>query len=231
MAEGLEVSRRGRPGRGGGVGDHEDLDDLAALDGEAQIIFDRFHIQRLAHDALDEVRRAQAREVDTEADKTALKKSRWALQKNPWNLSRTEKDKLAQVQKANRPLYRAYLLKESLLHVLDRHQIHVAETKLDEWLDWARRSRLAPFVKPAAPVRDHRSGILAYVRTRLSNGRTEALNGKIRTITRRAYGFHNAFNLIALIMLCCSGIHLSPVFHYQADAILIMPHVALPCDA
>jgi hypothetical protein len=57
-------------------------------------------------------------------------------------------------------------------------------------------------------------GILAYVRSGLSNGRTEGLNGKARTITRRAYGFHSASALIALLMLCCSGMHLEPVFHW-----------------
>lgn len=181
---------------------------------QAQLIFDRFHIERLAHDALDDIRREQVREADTAEDKTALKHTRWALQKNPWNLTRTQKDKLVQVQRANQPLYRAYLLKESLLDVLDRHQVHVAETKLDEWLAWARRSQLTPFVKLARTVHKYRDGILAYVRTRLSNGRTEALNGKIRTITRRAFGFHSASSLIALIMLCCTGLTLNSVFHY-----------------
>ncbi len=57
----------------------------------------------------------------------------------------------------------------------------------------------------------HAEGILAYVRSGLSNGRTEGLNGKARTITRRAYGFHSASALIALLMLCCSGIKLEPV--------------------
>jgi hypothetical protein len=47
--------------------------------------------------------------------------------------------------------------------------------------------------------------------TGLSSGRSEGLNGKIRTITRRSLGFHSATSLIALITLCCGGIVLSPV--------------------
>jgi hypothetical protein len=58
---------------------------------------------------------------------------------------------------------------------------------------------------------DHAEGIIAYVTSGLSNGRTEGLNGKTRVITRRAYGFHSAHGLIALIKLCCSGIYLEPV--------------------
>ena len=74
-----------------------------------------------------------------------------------------------------------------------------------------------PLLAILAAFRDHASGILAYVRSGLSNGRTEALNGKARTITRRAYGFHSARALIALLKLCCSGIHLSPVFHWPGS--------------
>ena len=176
---------------------------------QALLIFDRFHVQRLAHDALDEVRREEVRQASA-ADKSALKKTRWALQKNPWNLDGIEWAKLTTVQKTNQRLYRAYLLKETLLAVLDRRQVNVARAKLSEWLAWAQRSKLAPFVKLARTIKKHQEGILAYVKTRLNNGRVEGINGKIRTITRRAYGFHSAMGLIAMIFLCCGGIHTFP---------------------
>ncbi len=177
---------------------------------QARVIFDRFHVQRLAHDALDQVRREEIREADPEV-RAELKKSRFALHKNPWNLSTIESAKVAQVQKANQPLYRAYLLKESLARILDGRQVNVARKKLCEWVSWASRSRLQPFQKLAGTVRSHLEGILACFATGLSNGRTEGLNGKIRTITRRSYGFHSAASLISLIFLCCSGIVLQPV--------------------
>lgn len=180
---------------------------------KALLVFDRFHVQRLAHDALDEVRRDEVREAAPE-DKPALKGTRWALQKNPWNLHRFERDKLATLQRTNRPIYRAYLLKESLLAIFDRRQPLVAAKKLDEWLDWARRSLLQPFVKLAKTIDTHRQGILAYVRTRLNNGRVEGLNGKARTITRRAFGFHSATSLIAMLFLCCGNIQLNPAHIY-----------------
>jgi transposase len=180
---------------------------------KAQLIFDRFHVQRLAQDALDEVRRAEVRSADAE-DQPALKNTRWALLKNPWNLSRPEREKLSALPAVNRRLYRAYLLKEALATLLDGWQINIATRKLDEWISWARRSRLAPFRKLAETIRKHAAGILAYVSSGLSNGRTEALNGKARTITRRAYGFHSASSLIAMLFLCCSGIQLHPVFNY-----------------
>jgi transposase len=187
---------------------------------KARIIFDRFHVQRLAQDALDTVRREQAREIKT-TDKpaaAALKGSRYALRKNPWNLLLDEKQKLAEVQRTNRPTYRGYLIKETLASILDGKQVNVARKKLCEWIGWAARSRLAPFAKVARTVREHLEGIVGYVATGLNNGRVEGLNSKARTITRRAYGFHDPHSLIGLLLLCCSGIaitlpHTYPTAH------------------
>jgi transposase len=178
---------------------------------QARIVFDKFHVQRLAHDALDEVRRAEVRNVAEPAQRTALKHSRFALQKNTWNLTEIEHTKLAEVQRTNRRLYRGYLLKETLAEILRGTDPTVAETKLTEWTRWASRSQLAPFVRVAGTIRKHLAGIVAYVATGLTNARTEGLNGKARTITRRSYGLHSASSLIALLFLCCSGLMLTPV--------------------
>jgi transposase len=173
---------------------------------QAQIIFDRFHVQRLAHDALDEVRRAEVRQVKGTPESGTIKGTRWTLHKSPWNLTRTEEETLDMLQRRNRRLYRAYLLKESLCDILDHAEPFEADTRLDTWLRWARRSRLEPFKRVAATLREHRAGIVAYMKTRHNSGRIEGLNGKIRAITRRSYGFHRVESLIAMIFLCCSGI-------------------------
>lgn len=177
---------------------------------QAKLIFDRFHVQRLAHDALDAVRRAEVREIEDPDERRALKHSRFALQKNPWNLSDIERTKLVEVQYANRRLYRGYLLKETLAGILDRMQANVARAKLVEWASWASHSQLAPFAKAARTIMKHLEGIVAYVATGLSNARSEGMNGKVRTITRRSFGFHSAWSLIAMIFLCCSGFTLRP---------------------
>ena len=65
-----------------------------------------------------------------------------------------------------------------------------AREKFTQWCTGAAHSRLAPFKKLAGTIRRHLDGILAFIATGLSNGPIEGLNGKIRTITRRAYGFH-----------------------------------------
>ena len=187
---------------------------------QARLVFDRFHVQRLAHDALDQVRRAEVRELKGTPEANELKQTRFPLQKNPWNLTALETEKVALVQQRNQPLYRAYLLKETLAAILDGRQVNVARRKLGEWIDWAARSRLEPFAKAARTISKHIEGILGYVATRLSNGRVEGNNGKIRTITRRSYGFANPSSVIALIHLCFSNIKLEPLRRYPDPAMV-----------
>ena len=144
-----------------------------------------------------------------EADK--IKGLRWPLLKNPWNLTPNQGERLSTLQKDNARLYRAYLLKEDFAAILDRRQPNVVKAKLQEWINWASRSRLPAFVKVAKTIREHLDDIVAYVRHRLTNGVVEGLNNKARLLTRRAYGFHSASAAIAMIMLCCTGIELQPV--------------------
>jgi transposase len=180
---------------------------------EAEIVYDRFHVQRLASDAVDRVRRAVVRELSAEEDAVAaraVKNSRYALLKNPWNLNPAEQDKLSTIQLTNRSLYRAYLLKEALADALDYRQVARARPALESWLAWASRSRLKPFVRIARTIRKHFEGILAYVRTRLTNGFTEGTNNKLRLVARRAFGFHSPQPLIAMLFLTCGGIKLAP---------------------
>ncbi len=118
--------------------------------------------------------------------------------------------KLSEVQRTNQHIYRAYLLKESLAQGFEYRQQARASRHIDGWISWATRSKLKPFVKLASTIKKFKEGILAYVKTRLSNGLTEGLNNKTRLITRRAYGFHSAHALAAMIHLCCGGITLYP---------------------
>ena len=84
------------------------------------------------------------------------------------DLTDVEQGKLTDVQKANLPLYRAYLLKETLARILDGAQVHVARDKLLDWMGWANRSRLPPFRRVARTIKQHIEGIVAYVATGLT---------------------------------------------------------------
>ncbi len=169
---------------------------------------DPFHVVMLATDALDEVRREvwnEARKNGEIAAAKDLKGVRYALWKNPENLTDRQAAKLSSVQKTNARLYRAYLLKEQLRQIY-RLPAEQAIGLLDEWIAWARRCRLASFVKLARTITKQRAGIVAAIEHGLSNARVEAINTQIRMITRRAYGFHSPGALIALAMLSLAGL-------------------------
>jgi transposase len=175
-----------------------------------EIVFDRFHVQRLASNALDEVRRALVRELGGSELGAAIKNTRWVLLRRPEDLTHSQRERLSEVQRSNQPLYRAYLLKETLASALSYKQPKRAKEALESWISWGVRSRLKPFIRVARTIRKHLPGILAYVRHRVTNGLVEGINNKLRMVTRRAFGFHSAEALIGMLYLTCGGIVLNP---------------------
>jgi len=169
---------------------------------------DPFHVIQLATDALDEVRREVWNEARRQGNMELardLKGARFCIWKNPENLTDRQAVKLAEIQKTNGPLYRAYLLKEQLRQIY-RVSPRTAEKLLNGWLTWARRSRLPSFVKLAKTIAAQRPGIMAAVKNGLSNARVEQINTQIRLIARQAFGFHSPRPLIALAMLKLAGL-------------------------
>jgi transposase len=164
---------------------------------------DPFHVVQLATEALDDVRREVWNEARRQGNlelARELKGARFAVWKNPENLTDRQAAKLATIQRTNTRLYRAYLLKEQLRQI---YQLPAAAASrlLDGWLKWARRSRLTSFVKLARTITEQRNGILGAIQHGLSNARIEQINTQIRLIARRAFGFHSPHALIALAML------------------------------
>lgn len=175
---------------------------------KATVCLDPFHVVSWATNALDHVRRAvwnEARRSGQTSLARDLKGARYALWKNPEDLTRRQTAKLADIARINKPLYRAYLLKEQLREVF-RLPFRAAVALLDHWLAWARRSRLRPFVRLARSIRDHRATIVTTLRFGLSNARVEAVNTRIRLLTRIAFGFHSATPLIGMVLLALGGL-------------------------
>ena len=66
--------------------------------------------------------------------------------------------------------------------------------------------RIPEFVELSRKVGRKRDGILRPIALGVSNARVEAVNSKIKVAIRQGYGFRNADDLIALIMLRRSGL-------------------------
>jgi transposase len=194
---------------------------VAARAPQAVRCADPFHVVAWATEALDEVRRSAWNTARWGAGATRragggrhlakgtevsrkLKGARYALWKNPENLTDRQREKLTWIAKTDPNLHRAYLLKEGLRYVF---QVKGQEGKeaLDRWLAWAARCRIPAFVDLGRRIRRYRDPIDAALDSGLSNALIEATNTKIRVLTRVAFGFADPQALIALAMLSLGG--------------------------
>jgi transposase len=130
--------------------------------------------------------------------------ARWALLKNPEDLTENQQVKLEWIALTDPDLHKGYLLKEGL-RLIFKLPPEQAAPALDRWIGWARTAGLPLFTQLARQIAGHRASILAAIEHHMSNGRVESVNGKIRLITRIAYGFASPHALIALAMLRLGG--------------------------
>lgn len=131
--------------------------------------------------------------------------------KRPENLTDKQPLTLRALKAAGGKVARAYELKEALRSIFaPRLSVDDVDELLARFCSRASRSRMPAFIRLAKTIRRHRAGILAAVRLGITNARAEALNNKVRLITRRAYGFHSANAALALVMLTCGPITLQP---------------------
>ena len=173
----------------------------------AQILFDRFHIVKHLNEAVDAARRELWRQLTTQ-QRVSFKGTRWLLLKNPWNLNNGQKERLSTLVRWNSPLVRAWYLKESFQLFWTYQQPWRAKQHLLKWMSSAMRSKLEPFKKFVGMLRSHLDGVLAWTKTRLSNGAVEGMNNKIKSISHRSFGFRTAENFIAAIYHCCARLPL-----------------------
>jgi transposase len=157
---------------------------------KAAVVFDRFHIVKLANEAIDEVRRGLQRTLDL-LGKKAIKGKRYLLLRGKENLAVEQKSALEEALKWNEPLSKAYYLKEELRELWNQPSHHEASVYLQNWILRARFSGLTPFERLAITLLTHAKSILNYFLHRITSGKMEGINNKIGRLTRLAYGYRD----------------------------------------
>lgn len=194
---------------------------------------DGFHVVQWAVDCMDELRKEVWREARQEKKeqpkrgrgrprrgeevKTATiygKGYKYALGKNPENLTEHQRSCLDEIKDLYPRMFRGYQLKEGLRKVFQCSK-ETIEEELKNWLSWACRSKLKPFVELSKKIRRHKEAIIATVRHGLSNARIESTNNKIKVLIRKSYGFRNIQNLIDMIMIVCSRLYYDIKLPYE----------------
>jgi transposase len=159
----------------------------------ATLVFDRFHVLKLYHEKLSQLRRDLYRQLTDSLRKDVLKGVRWLLLKRPENLDpkRHEPQRLREALRLNEPLATAYYLKEELNEVWEQDDQEAAEALLLDWITYAESTGIRMLQDFAKTLRAHAWGILAYYDYPISTGPLEGTNNKIKTMKRQAYGFRD----------------------------------------
>jgi transposase len=178
----------------------------------ALISYDRFHVVKLAGEAMDEVRtnewkteQVRVQEALGELTPKQRRSILWGMRKNPSGWSNTQTQAMHWLQRVNLKTARAWRLKMALREVFANARTHHlterAAAELKAWLSWARRSRLEPFKRLAATLKAHFDSVVRGMLDHRSNAFVEAMNGLMQQAKRAARGFRTVANFIAIAYL------------------------------
>jgi transposase len=161
------------------------------------IVFDRFHVVKLMNERLDELRRAHQRDSE-KALRRKIQGVRYLVLMGADKLDEFEairpgsKERLREALELNQPLLEGYYLKEKLRLFWEQPDRAAAETALSDWCAEAEATGSTILKKMARTLTLHRAGLLAYFdHHRISSGRMEGVNNKIKTLKRASYGYRD----------------------------------------
>jgi len=159
---------------------------------QASIVYDRFHIARLLNRAIEEERRAYQNHLDKDERRIMKKHSRWILLKRDINLSDQNRDHLAELKEANKPLYEMYLLKESFLNIFDRgFSANLAKRQIVAWVKEISSTEFNSLKRFSKSILKRLKNVLNWFKNPISNSKAEGINNVIKTLLKRAYGYKN----------------------------------------
>jgi transposase len=162
----------------------------------AHVTFDRFHISKLLNEAVDKVRKSEAKK-----DKT-IKGSMYLWLRNPENLTPSQAGKLEELKSRYGTLAEAYRLRQSFRDFYEQPDLRSARGFLKAWVTEALNSDISPIVKAANTIRRHWQGIIRWHISRINNGVLEALASLVQAAKRKARGYRNkdTLKLIAYLI-------------------------------
>jgi transposase len=178
--------------------------------GNAQITFDKFHVIAHASKAIDLTRRLEQKRDPQ------LKGLRWALLKDRRDVGRTQRAELDALlaRMTTRRTARAWHYREQWREILSRKQVHVVRALLKQWCTNVMRSKVEPMKEVAQLIRNHFDGVLAWVKSRQTNGFVEAVNGLFQAAKRKARGYRHFRTIRAVIFLIAGKLDFSTLNPY-----------------
>jgi transposase len=150
---------------------------------KAKIVFDRFHVMQHMTQAVDEVRKAEHRQLHAEGDDTLLRtKYLWLFSEE--NLPEKYVERFALLRAMELKTGRAWSIKESLRFLWQYRSKGWAMRFWKKWYFWATHSQLKPVVRVARMLKSHLTNVLTYCDHQVTNATSEGLNSKIQTVKK-----------------------------------------------
>jgi transposase len=173
------------------------------------VVHDRFHIISHANEALNDVRKDEARELAA-AGRDDLKGLRQAILFGAEHLPERHEPSIAALKASDLRTATGYALKEHLRRCWDHRLERTARRHFLSWIRWAKRSGLKPFGKVAEMIRTRLDDVVSYFRHPITNGPQEGMNSKLMSVIRAARGYrhHHTFRMAALFFL--GGLDMAP---------------------
>jgi len=176
---------------------------------QAVIVHDRFHTSQHLNQAVDQVRRAENKQLASEGD-NRLKGSKHFWLYNDENVKARHHDQFDQLKYSNLKVARAWALKEHFRPFWDYRSKGWAKRYFERWYSWAIRCRLEPVKKVARMLKTHMDGLLNYFDHRISNAAAEGLNSKIQTVKSNARGYRSFEGFRTSILFYCGKLEMQP---------------------
>ena len=176
---------------------------------EGKIVHDRFHVMQLANKAVDQIRRAEHRQLQAEDDST-LAKTKYIWLKGQENLTEKQEATLAEVFDLKLQTAKAWGYKEMLRELWGHADAASATTYFKEWYRRVIHTKLKPMKKVAKTIKQRLDNVVSYCTHGITNSVAEGLNSKIMSIKRRVGGYRNRENFKTAIFFYCGGLNVYP---------------------
>ena len=173
----------------------------------ADVVFDRYHLSSHLNNAVDKVRREEAKVFRAEGDER-LTSTRYLWLTNPENLSEGKADDLAKLCHQRMKTARAWAIKEAFVEFWFQLGPLSANAYFQQWYRWAIRCQLAPVKKVARMIKSHLGNLLTYFKHWITNAVSEGLNSRIQSLKSAARGFKRFENYRTRILFFCGGLEL-----------------------
>ena len=164
----------------------------------AKITFDKFHVLKIINNAVDNVRKQEAKSLGI------LKHTKYIFLKNNKSLTIKQSEKLAELSiiKLNLKSIRALHIRENFQEIYYAQSKQDFEKLLKKWYFWATHSKLEPIKQAAYTIKKHWDGILEWFESRINNGILEGLNSVIQSCKAKARGYRTTknFKIIAYLV-------------------------------